>query len=165
MQEQPHKYVLVPYSSKYATEAFSLIMRWTHKQNGGDVSGAFNSTTKLLKWCKLVLKDGEVYAVLYPDFHSFDFPHYVKVHSVLSEKACACKNAQVAKFDEYLEFLFSSGFKKVALEFPAISRLTKKLANDLKFVPEGIKRQEWPLKKGYCDVFYYGLLKEEYYGR
>lgn len=169
MQDQlKTKYVLVDYTAKHAQEAFGLITRWVQKQGGGDVAGAFNSTTKLHNFCKLVMKDNKVYAVIFPDYATFNFPHYIKVHAVLSEEACACKDNQVFKFKEYLHIMFGKGLHKAAIEYPSISRLTRRIIEALGFKPEGIKRKEWILPKSYCDIYMYGMLKTEWedlYGR
>ena len=164
MQEAYHnEFELVPYDSSVAGEAFALIQWWAKKQDG-DLVGAFNSTTKLYDFCRVVKKNGELYAVLYPDFNAFAFPHSMKIHAVLTSKACACRDNQVIQFRKYLEQMFDKGLHKAIIEFPTLSRLTKKIIEPLGFVKEGVKRLEWFCKGTYYDIHIYGLLATEFRG-
>jgi len=138
-----------------------VILDASHKIGGLDIGSAFNSTTKLHKYCRLVVGEGGVYAVIFPDYESFDEGFYARIHACLSPIGVMSKYNQCVMLDEYVSEMFDAGFHKLAIEAPKVARLSRYLAEKVGFQLEGIKRGEWPMQKSACDLYYYGLLRTD----
>lgn len=153
--------VLANYTPSIAQEAFKMLLEASNRLGGLDIGSAFSSTTKLHEYCKVVVGNDGYYAVIYPDFDTFDNGFYARIHAVLSNKGVMSKYNQCAMLGEYVDLMFDKGFHKLAIEAPKIARLSRYLAEKVGFQLEGIKRGEWPLRKSSCDVYYYGMLRSD----
>lgn len=155
-------YSLNEYSITNCNDAFRLITYWASAYNG-DLLGAYNSTTRLTKYCRVVTNpSGAFCAVIYPDWHRFN-KNVLIIHSMLSEVGVKSPKAQVAMLKQYITEMFSEyGFRKVVLEFPSISRLSGLIAQRTGLLLEATMREEWETSNGYYDILRYGILKDEW---
>lgn len=133
-------------------------------QEGGSVESwnYLQATLHIPELCFSVVGDGVLYAVIYPETEDRYNKKVIQVHTVLAPNAYARRHDQVEMLQRWINVAFQQRYTKVVAKANVSCRLVNHILRKSGFTLEGVLRKEC---NGYEDVNYYGLLKEEHYGK
>lgn len=131
--------------------------------NPADAYRFLYATTNMVNLCKVIVDDGKICCILFPDTVRNDDADILEIHAIITPHALKGRRDQLRFFKQYISLIFNQfSYNKIVVKVAEPKRLIQYLAEQVGFTLEGTLRKEYD---GTQSMLYYGLFKEEYNGR